>query len=70
MKNLIIIGSGFFAIILTSLCVSGLCYLFGLRITKQDSHGNKIKSSYKVYYEYNVIKQDTIPCDTIYVKIK
>lgn len=25
---------------------------------------------YKVYYEYNVINKDTIPCDTIYIPIK
>ena len=29
---------------------------------------SKIKNSnkYKVYYEYNVVQGDTIPCDTIY----
>ena len=26
-------------------------------------------SKYKVYYEYNIINKDTIPVDTIYVKL-
>lgn len=28
------------------------------------------QSQYKVYYEYNVFNNDTIPCDTIFVKLK
>ena len=37
-------------------------------------HANNVikhieQEKYKVYYEYNVINNDTIPCDTIWVKL-
>lgn len=33
-------------------------------------HNTTNNSVYKVYYEYDIIDQDTIPVDTIYIQIK
>jgi len=67
------ITCGLFYIILMFLLISSFSMIIELKKTSDSIEQFKTspeKTEYKVYYEYNLYNNDTIPIDTIYYRIK